>query len=294
MLSLVLTSALYSGTALAEDAPAAVEAPEPPIAITLQHRGRVCRKRLELAPMPGDAWQVQIRRTSSNTLTIDDQEPVSRTAPAATHELQATVTSTDTRLALTDADLEGAELATSIMLRKQVDSLADLRFVLPHDTHARAAVQLDGFPDEIEEIAGELIGDVGWALKLIRLPLPEVRVGRGASWTWTVEGVEQGTPLIQTFTATLLRRRGKRAEVKVSLSWTSPPVEDPEIEIVDTLQATGDAQFWLDTRRALPSAVTLHVSGQLTSDWEALDEEQNKVAKHIDGTFDVDLTVATR
>lgn len=292
MLSLVLTSALYSSAALAEDD--APEAPEPPITITLQDPGRGCRRRLALAPVPGDAWQVQIRRTSSNELSIDHQDPVARTAPAATHELQATVTDTDTRLALTDADLDGAELATSIMLRKQVEGLADLRFVLPHDPHARAAVQLDGFPDEIEEIAGELIGDVGWALKLIRLPLPEVRVGRGATWTWTVQGVEQGTPLIQTFTATLVQRRGRQARVTVALSWTSPPVADPEVEIVDTLQGTGEAQFWLDTRRALPSAVTVHVDGALTSDWDSVDEHELTVARHIEGTFEVDLTVATR
>jgi len=129
------------------------------------------------------------------------------------------------------------------------------------------------------------VSDVGWALDVGRVPLPEAPVGRGARWTWSREGDVEGLALSQVWTATLVAREGSTWVVDLTLAASLGDAATDEFR-VESLVLGASGTVWIDRRRPLPEAaeLTLHADLVFTVDDSAAQP----------GTLDSKVVIASR
>lgn len=226
--------------------PDAADAPPwtrpPPVDITVIDQG-TRRRRLALRPRAADRWQLQVQRTASTVVDGEREE-----SPATVIDTEVVVAAGTITVRPHTADVVGAPPEGLAAVRAAAVVLGgDAPPTAPVDPAQRQPPTSD--PGALDELAAELHADLVWSLGATAVPLPTERVGPGARWSWTREEGDAGVALSQTWTATLIARTGRQAQVDVVLTGDAPDREGVSL--------SGGGTVWLDLTRPLARAADL-------------------------------------
>lgn len=255
----------------------------PPIEVTLVDPGRGARRPLRVGAEPG-AWQLQVRRTARTGLPGPDGVLVDEEAPPAVSVLDAVVDA-GARVSFRLVDLVGVDPLSVGTLDRELRAHAGLAYRVDADPRQVTPWSLDGLGDDASETLAALVSDVGWALEVARVPLPDEPVARGARWTWRREGAVEGLALTQAWSATLVGRKGPTWVVDVALAASLDDAATDEVRI-ESLSLGAEGTVWIDRRRPLPAAAELSLHADLVF---AVDGSAAQP-----GTLDTKVVIASR